>query len=78
MAASSEHEIPSSHFSDRPQFSGFMRPCRVEGEVASLEVYGVIPPDIHGTFYRVMPDPQFPPLIENDPVRPKANPTLEF
>lgn len=45
-----------------------MRPCRMEGEVLNLEVYGEIPEDIDGTFYPVMPDPQFSPLIENDPV----------
>ena len=55
-----------------------MRPCRVEGEVPNLEVYGEIPLDIDGTFYRVMPDPQFPPFIENDPVWPKTNLTPEF
>ena len=45
-----------------------MKPCRVEGEVQNLEVYGEIPADIDGTFYRVMPDPQLPPFIEDDPV----------
>lgn len=58
----------SQHFPDRPQFSGFMKPCRVEGEVLNLEVRGEIPADIDGTFYRVMPDPQLPPFIQDDPV----------
>jgi carotenoid cleavage dioxygenase-like enzyme len=65
----------SQHFSNLPQFSGFMKPCRFEGEVQNLEVIGSIPPELNGTFYRVMPDPQLPPLIENDPVsfsRPKS------
>jgi carotenoid cleavage dioxygenase len=57
-----------NHFPERPQFSGFMRPCRVEGDAQNLEIYGEIPKDIDGTFYRVMPDPQFPPFIYNDPV----------
>ncbi|CAI7637745.1 unnamed protein product [Penicillium manginii] len=43
-----------------------MKPCRFEGEVQNVEVHGSIPPEINGTFYRVMPDPQFPPFIEND------------
>ncbi|KAK4155410.1 putative lignostilbene dioxygenase [Chaetomidium leptoderma] len=66
---SASHSLPAvaSHYPDRPQFSGFMKPGRVEGEVSNLEVYGKIPEDIDGTFYRVMPDPQFPPFIENDP-----------
>ncbi|KJK61781.1 Retinal pigment epithelial membrane protein [Aspergillus parasiticus SU-1] len=54
-------------FPDRPQFSGFMKPCRVEGDVSQLEVYGEIPKEINGVFYRVMPDPQLPPFIDNDP-----------
>jgi carotenoid cleavage dioxygenase len=56
-------------FPDRPQFSGFMKPCRFEGEVQDLEVFGKIPSEIDETFYRVMPDPQFPPFIQDDPVR---------
>lgn len=45
-----------------------MKPCRLEGEIRSLEVLGSIPKDIDGTFYRVMPDPQLPPFIQDDPV----------
>lgn len=56
------------HYPDRPQLSDFMKPCRFEGEVQNLEVQGDLPNDIDGTFYRVMPDPQFPPFIDNDPV----------
>lgn len=59
----------NTYFPDRPQFSGFMKPCRLEGEIQALEVHGEIPKDINGTFYRVIPDPQLPPFIENDPVR---------
>lgn len=33
-----------------------------------MEVKGEIPKEIDGTFYRVMPDPQVVPFIENDPV----------
>ncbi|GIJ92158.1 hypothetical protein Asppvi_011134 [Aspergillus pseudoviridinutans] len=58
---------PNSFFPDRPQFSGFMKPCRLEGEIQALEIHGDIPKDINGTFYRVMPDPQLPPFIEDDP-----------
>lgn len=66
MSASSQKSLLD--FPDRPQFSGFMKPCGVEGEVFNLEFRGEIPADIDGTFYRVMPDPQFPPFIEDDPV----------
>ncbi|KAF8852896.1 carotenoid oxygenase [Acephala macrosclerotiorum] len=54
-------------FPNLPQFSHFMKPCRFEGEVQNLEVLGSLPLDLDGTFYRVMPDPQLPPLFENDP-----------
>ena len=57
-----------SAFLERPQFSGFMKPCRFEGEIQHLEVRGDIPQEIDGTFYRVMPDPQFPPYLEDDQV----------
>jgi carotenoid cleavage dioxygenase-like enzyme len=71
--AMAEHsrDLPSQgaqEFPNLPQFSNFMKPCRFEGEVQNLEVFGSIPPDLDGTFYRVMPDPQLPPLVENDPV----------
>ncbi|OCT49459.1 Lignostilbene-alpha,beta-dioxygenase isozyme III [Cladophialophora carrionii] len=49
-----------------PTLTGFQRPIRVEGEIFNLEVEGTIPDSIAGTFYRIMPDPAFPPFIEND------------
>ena len=57
------------HFPPRPQFSGFMTPCRFEGEIQDLEVVGSIPPELKGVFYRVMPDPAVVPYIEDDQVR---------
>lgn len=60
-------------FPPYPQFSRFMKPCRFEGEVRNLEVEGEIPGEIDGTFYRVMPDPQFVPFVKNDPVREFRN-----
>lgn len=65
-------EAPQA-FPKQPQFSGFMKPCRFEGEIQHLEVEGDLPKELDGTFYRVMPDPQFPPFIENDPVRDDSN-----
>ncbi|KAJ5317838.1 Carotenoid oxygenase [Penicillium antarcticum] len=59
--------LAPQHYPDHPQFSDFMKPCRFEGEVQNLEVHGNLPNDIDGTFYRVMPDPQLPPFIDNDP-----------
>ena len=67
---------PSATFPGLPQFSGFMKPSRYEGDVANLEVRGTIPHELDGTFYRVMPDPQLPPFIENDPVSNRSFRTL--
>jgi carotenoid cleavage dioxygenase-like enzyme len=55
-------------FPDLPLFSGFMKPSRFEGIVDNLEIIGEIPAEIDGTFYRVMPDPHFPPFVKDDPV----------
>lgn len=49
-----------------PALSDFQRPVRVEGEIYNLEVEGEIPKEISGTFYRIMPDPAFPPFIKDD------------
>ncbi|KAK4442232.1 putative lignostilbene dioxygenase [Podospora aff. communis PSN243] len=57
----------TSHFPPNPQFQGFMKPSGLEADAHNLEVIGTIPPSVSGTFYRVMPDPQFPPFIQNDP-----------
>jgi carotenoid cleavage dioxygenase len=62
----------SKHFPNAPQFSGFMKPCRYEGDVTNLEIIGDIPNEIDGTFYRVMPDPHLPPLFDDDPVSDAA------
>lgn len=40
-------------------------PGRIEAEVADLVVCGEIPKEIDGTFYRVMPDPFYPPEPQN-------------
>ena len=41
-------------------YTGFMKPCRFEGEIFELEVEGEVPANLDGTFYRVGPDPAFP------------------
>ncbi|KAJ4179560.1 hypothetical protein NW767_014596 [Fusarium falciforme] len=62
-----EQTVENTMFPKHPQFHGFMKPCRFEGEVQNLEVEGTIPDSIDGTFFRVMPDPRHAPFIENDP-----------
>ena len=53
-------------YPNTPQFKGFLTPSRVEGDIHTLETTGIIPPSINGTFYRVQPDPRFPPIFEED------------
>ncbi|EXJ65589.1 uncharacterized protein A1O5_11116 [Cladophialophora psammophila CBS 110553] len=43
-------------------------PCRIEGEVKDMMVFGEIPPEINGTFYRVMTDPFVPPHVGTTPI----------
>jgi carotenoid cleavage dioxygenase-like enzyme len=54
-------------FPETPSFTGFFAPSGVEADVKNLPVIdGAVPPDIDGSFYRVHPDPQFPPLHGGD------------
>lgn len=53
-------------YPDTPFFKGQLKVARFEGDVFDVETSGTIPKDINGTFYRVQPDPQFPPVYEED------------
>ncbi|WNZ06289.1 carotenoid oxygenase family protein [Streptomyces sp. 11x1] len=54
-------------FPDVPTFRGFQAPGRFEADIRDLEVVqGEVPADLDGAFYRVGPDPQFPPLLGDD------------
>ncbi|MEO5706438.1 MAG: carotenoid oxygenase family protein [Alteraurantiacibacter sp.] len=54
-------------FPETPNFSGNFAPSGVEADVANLPLIdGKIPADIDGSFYRVAPNPQFPPLAGDD------------
>ncbi len=55
-----------THFPDTAAFTGFNTPSRVEADIADLDVKGVIPVELNGAFYRVQPDPQFPPRLGDD------------
>jgi carotenoid cleavage dioxygenase-like enzyme len=55
------------NFPATPSFTGFFAPSGVEADVPHLPVIqGAIPPELDGAFYRVAPDPQFPPLAGDD------------
>ncbi len=50
-------------FPKTPTFLTIDEPFRMEGEIFDLEVEGELPAALDGTFYRVGPDPQFPPML---------------
>jgi carotenoid cleavage dioxygenase-like enzyme len=50
-------------FPKSPTFMTIDEPFRFEGELFDLEVEGEIPSELHGTFYRIGPDQQFPPKM---------------
>ena len=53
-------------FPDVRDFRDQEEPCRFEGELYDCIVYGKVPEEIDGTFYRVVPDPQFAPKYADD------------
>jgi carotenoid cleavage dioxygenase len=55
-----------SKFPKTPAFTGANTPARFEADIADLEIDGEIPEDMDGSFYRVQPDPQFPPRLGDD------------
>ena len=55
-----------AHFPDTPSFTGFNTPSRIEADIAGLVHEGEIPLALNGAFYRVQPDPQFPPRLGDD------------
>ncbi|WP_427967695.1 carotenoid oxygenase family protein [Altererythrobacter sp.] len=55
-----------AHFPDSPNFTGFNTPSRVEADISDLAHEGEIPAELDGAFYRVQPDPQFPPMLGDD------------
>ncbi|KAB5513407.1 carotenoid oxygenase [Coniochaeta sp. 2T2.1] len=57
---------PKTKFPQTLFFQGPLKPARFEGDVVDVETSGHIPKEINGTFYRVHPDPQFPPVFEED------------
>ncbi len=53
-------------FPTSPSFSGYNAPSRIECDIYDLEVEGVIPPELNGSWYRCGPDPQYPPHLGDD------------
>src|SRR5271156_2760178 len=55
-----------TRFPKKPTYDGFNAPGRIEADIFELESDGEIPFDLKGRFYRVAPEPQFPPLLGDD------------
>ena len=53
-------------FPATPGFTGYNAPSRVEADIFDLEIEGELPASINGTWYRMTPDPQYPPLLGDD------------
>lgn len=56
-----------NRFPETPAFAGFNAPTRIEAAVTGLTVIeGAIPDGLDGAFYRMQPDPAWPPLLGDD------------
>ena len=55
-----------AQFPDTPNFTGFNTPSRIEADIENLDCDGEIPKEIDGAFFRVQPDPHFPPMLGDD------------
>ncbi|GHF11505.1 carotenoid oxygenase [Streptomyces spiralis] len=59
--------MPAPRFPDSPAFTGFNAPMRVEADLMDVEcVQGEVPAHLDGTYYRVVADHQWPPLLGDD------------
>ncbi|KAK4208931.1 lignostilbene dioxygenase family [Rhypophila decipiens] len=70
---------PNGFFGLSSTWSNYLSPLengvlgRFEGEAADLAVFGEIPSEINGTFYRIMVDPFYPVQEGNPPVEGDGN-----
>jgi carotenoid cleavage dioxygenase len=53
-------------FPETPDFIGHNAPSRIECDLYDLVVEGTIPDEIAGTWFRSIPDPQYPPMLGDD------------
>jgi carotenoid cleavage dioxygenase-like enzyme len=52
-------------YPDAPEFTGLNTPLGEEYEVPDLAIEGRIPDEVEGVFFRAVPDPAFPPYMED-------------
>jgi carotenoid cleavage dioxygenase-like enzyme len=55
----------SRTFPTTPEFTGLNTPIGAEYELKRLKVEGRLPAEVFGTFFRAIPDPAFPPFVED-------------
>ena len=53
-------------FPNTTSFVGYNAPSRVEADIFDLEIEGELPRELNGAWYRMTPDPQFPPKFGDD------------
>lgn len=53
-------------FPQTAAFVGYNAPSRIEADIFDLTVEGELPPALEGAWYRMTPDPQYPPLLGDD------------
>ncbi len=53
-------------FPDTASFAGYNAPSRVEADIFDLEIHGELPREMNGCWYRMTPDPQYPPRLGDD------------
>ena len=58
-------EADPGAFPQNPNYIGLNTPQRAEYAVEDLPVTGTIPADVSGTFFRAVPDPAFPPFVDD-------------
>ncbi|HEY2678253.1 MAG TPA: carotenoid oxygenase family protein, partial [Steroidobacteraceae bacterium] len=54
-----------NRYPDAPEFTGLNTPLGEEYEISDLALEGEIPGDVEGDFFRAVPDPAFPPFMED-------------
>ncbi|MEY4720873.1 MAG: hypothetical protein RIQ46_598 [Pseudomonadota bacterium] len=52
-------------FPQHPNYLGLNTPRGEEYDIAGLEVEGAIPPEVEGTFFRAVPNPAYPPFLDD-------------
>ena len=56
----------TTKFPDTFDYAGFNAPMRTECDIYDLVVEGNLPKEINGSWYRTIPDPQYPPMLGHD------------